>query len=77
MLPSGRNKEGRMRFKVKWRVRDQGPLAPEMFETEDAAKERVRQLLAEHRDQVIVDVWNEQETWQIVSPAGVAEWSKA
>ena len=66
-----------MRLKVKWRIGDEGPLAPEVFDTEDAAKERVRQLLTEHRDQVTVDVWNEQETWQIVSPAGVEEWSKA
>jgi hypothetical protein len=66
-----------MRYKVKWRVGGEGPLAPEIFDTEEQAKERVRQLLAEHRDHVVVDVWNEQETWQIVSPAGVEEWSRA
>lgn len=65
-----------MRFKVKWRTEGEGPLAPEVFESEDQAKERVRQLLAEHHG-VVVDVWNEEETWQIVSPAGVEEWSRA
>jgi hypothetical protein len=69
-------KEDIVRFKVKWRKGNDGPLAPEVFDTEDQAKERVRQLLAEHHD-MIVDVWNEEETWQIVSPAGVAEWSRA
>jgi hypothetical protein len=66
-----------MRYKVKWRAGGEGPLAPEIFDTEEQAKERVRRLLAEHRDHVVVDVWNEQETWQIVSPAGVEEWSRA
>jgi hypothetical protein len=70
------SKEGIVRFKVKWRREGQGPLAPEVFESEDQAKERVRQLLAEHQG-VVVDVWNEEETWQIVSPAGVEEWCRA
>jgi hypothetical protein len=69
-------KEDIVRFKVKWRTEGEGPLAPEVFESEDQAKERVRQLLAEHHG-VVVDVWNEEETWQIVSPAGVEEWSRA
>jgi hypothetical protein len=79
LVPSsegGQTKEDIVRFKVKWRRGNDGPLAPEVFDTEDQAKERVRQLLAEHQDNV-VDVWNEEETWQIVSPAGVAEWSRA
>ncbi len=65
-----------MRYKVKWRIADDGPLAPEEFENIDQAKERVRQLLAEHQD-AVVDVWNMDETWQVVSPAGVADWCKA
>ena len=66
-----------MRYKVKWRVGNDGPLSPEIFDTEDQTKERVRQLIAEHQDRVVVDVWNEQETWQIVSPAGVVDWCKS
>ena len=72
----GETEEDIVRYKVKWRIADRGPLAPEEFDNIDQAKERVRQLLAEHQD-AVVDVWNMDETWQIVSPAGVAEWCKA
>jgi hypothetical protein len=63
-----------MRYKVKWRTGSEGPLAPELFDLEDAAKARVRQLIGQHRSGLVVDVWNEDETWQIVTPAGIAEW---
>ena len=63
-----------MRLKVKWRVGGGGPLTPEVFETQEDAKARVRQLMAEHPNGLTVDVWNEDETWQIVTPAGVKEW---
>lgn len=52
-------------------------MTPEIFDTEGAAKERVRQLVNQHPRHLEVDVWNEDETWQIVTPAGIAEWCKA
>jgi len=51
-----------MRCKVKWRADGAGPLQPEMFDSFDTAKERV---------------WNEDETWQIISPTGAGVWFKA
>jgi hypothetical protein len=66
-----------MRYKVKWKSGGDGPLTPETFDTEGAAKARVRQLVNQHPRDLQVDVWNEDETWQIVTPAGIAEWCKA
>lgn len=63
-----------MRYKVKWRAGGQEPLQPEIFNTEDDAKARVRQLLEQFGDRATIDVWNEDETWQMVSPAGIVEW---
>jgi hypothetical protein len=63
-----------MRYKLKWRADGAGPLTPETFDTEDQAKVRARELLAAQGTAVVIDVWNEDETWQIVTPAGVAEW---
>jgi hypothetical protein len=65
-----------MRYKVKWRAEGKEPLAPETFDTVDQAKARARQLLATFDEHVTIDVWNEDETWQIVAPPGVAEWSQ-
>ena len=65
-----------MRYKLKWRAGEEGPLQPEIFNTMDAAKMRARQLLTEYGDRATIDIWNEDETWQIVSPAGVADWVK-
>jgi hypothetical protein len=65
-----------MRYKVKWRLDGAGPLMPEVCETEETAKERVRQLIRKHPQGLVIDVWNEEETWQIVTPIGVAEWCK-
>ena len=65
-----------MRYKVKWRAAEASALQPETFPTFDAAKERVRDLLATRGHQIAVEVWNEDETWQIVSSAGAEEWSK-
>src|SRR5262249_26040143 len=73
ILPGGKP----MRYKVKWRVGDEGPLAPELLENEDAAKERARRLIQCHGENLIIDVWNEDETWQIVTGAGVAAWCGA
>jgi len=37
---------------------------------------RVRNLLVAREEQAANEVWNEDETWQIVSSAGVEEWAK-
>ena len=66
-----------MRYKVKWRADGAGPLQPETFDSFDTAKERVRNLLASHGSRASVEVWNEDETWQIVSPTGAGVWFKA
>jgi hypothetical protein len=63
-----------MKYKIKWRAAGEEPLQPEVFETVEAAKARVRELLAVHGQRVTIDVWNEDETWQIVTPAGLADW---
>ena len=63
-----------MRYKLKWRAHGTEPLTPETFDTEDQAKARARELLAAQGTAVVIDVWNDDETWQIVTPAGVAEW---
>jgi hypothetical protein len=63
-----------MRYKVKWRAGGQEPLQPELFNSEADAKVRVRQLLDQYGDRATIDIWNEDETWQMVSPAGVADW---
>ena len=63
-----------MRYKLEWRADGTGPLTPETFDTEDQAKSRARELLAAQGTAVVIDVWNEDETWQIVTPAGVARW---
>ena len=65
-----------MRYKVKWRAGGDEPLAPETFDTEAQAKQRARQLMAQYGTRVIIDIWNEEETWQVISPAGVADWCK-
>jgi len=65
-----------MVYTVKWRVAETSALQPETFKTFDAAKERVRNLLAAHGGQAAIEVWNEDETWQIVSSSGVEEWAK-
>lgn len=65
-----------MRYKIKWRSDGQGPLKPEILDTVEATKARVRELLAQFGDGATIDVWNEDETWQIVSHSGVADWSK-
>jgi hypothetical protein len=44
------------------------------FKSSDTAKERVRNLLVSHAS---IEVWNEDETWQVVTPNGVEAWSKS
>jgi hypothetical protein len=66
-----------MRYKVKWKAGGAGPLQPEVFDSFETAKERIRNLLASHGSQASIEVWNEDETWQIISPTGAAVWSKA
>jgi hypothetical protein len=65
-----------MRYKLKWRAGGDEPLQPEIFDTLDAAKRRARELLARYGERATIDVWNDDETWQIVSPAGIADWSR-
>jgi hypothetical protein len=65
-----------MNYKVKWRAAGEEPLQPQVLENVEAAKRRVRELLAAHSQRVTIDVWNEDETWQIVTPAGLADWLK-
>jgi hypothetical protein len=65
-----------MSYKLKWRANGKEPLQPETFEDFSAAKERARLLLAEHGISATIEVWNADETWQIVSPTGVEEWIK-
>ena len=65
------------RYKVKWRVGNAGPLSPETVETAEAAKRRARELFLKHGEKVQVEIWNEDETWQVVSAAGAEEWSTA
>jgi len=63
-----------MRYKIKWNVGGTGPLTPELCDSEESAKNRVRQSISERRAGLVVDLWNEDETWQIVTSAGVKEW---
>jgi len=65
-----------MGYTVKWRAAEASALRPETFPTFDAAKERVRNLLATRGEHAAIEVWDEDETWQIVSAAGVEEWAK-
>ena len=65
-----------MRYKVKWRAGGEEPLAPELFESDAPAKARARELLDKYGSRVTIDIWNEDETWQIIAPPGVAEWCK-
>ena len=66
-----------MRYKVKWWADGAGPLQPEVFDSFETAKERIRNLLASHGSQASIEVWNEDETWQVVTPNGVEAWSKS
>ena len=66
-----------MRYKLIWRVDDGFPASPEAFDGDEAAKARAKELLAKYRTRVKIDVWNEDQTWRIVTPAGVVEWCKA
>jgi len=63
-----------MRYKVKWRADGEGPLSPEIFETDTLAKARARELLAKYGTRLVIDIWNEDETWQIIAPPGVLDW---
>jgi hypothetical protein len=63
-----------MRYKVKWRAEGEEPLQPELFETVEQAKSRARQLKSKYGERVTIDVWNEDETWQIVASPGIAAW---
>jgi hypothetical protein len=65
-----------MKYKVKWRAGGEEPLQPELFETVEVAKARARDLQSKYGERVTIDVWNEDETWQVVSPAGISDWIK-
>jgi hypothetical protein len=64
-----------VRFRVKWRARGEEPLRPEEFMLESEAKARARELLVKYGSDATIDVWNDDETWQIVAPYGVPFWS--
>ena len=63
-----------MRCKVKWRAKGEEQLAPEMFESFALAKLRSCELLAKYGSLVTIGIWNDDETWQIVSSTGIAAW---
>lgn len=65
-----------MRYKVKWRAAGEEPLSPEVFDSDVPAKARARELLVKYGSRVVIDVWNEDETWQIIAPPGVFDWCK-
>ena len=65
-----------MHYKVKWRAAGEEPLLPEAFDSDASAKARARELLAKYGSRVVIDVWNEDETWQIIAPPGVVDWCK-
>ena len=62
-----------MRYKVKWKTATEQPLAPELFDGAEQAKERAREILRLHRN-ALIEIWNEEETWQVVTPAGIEDW---
>src|SRR4051794_16272953 len=70
------NRGNAMGYMVKWRAAENQPLQPELLQNFDAAKKRVRELLDKYGNEAAVEVWNEDETWQIVSASGVEEWSR-
>jgi hypothetical protein len=63
-----------MIYKVKWRADGKEPLVPESCDSLEAAKKRARELRAQYGSSVVMDIWNEDETWQIITPAGIDEW---
>jgi hypothetical protein len=63
-----------MRYKIKWRAGGDEPLSPEVCDGDAPAKARTRELLSKYGDRVTIEIWNELETWRIVTPAGVTEW---
>jgi hypothetical protein len=66
-----------MNYKIKWRTDGNAPLTLEAVSSSDSAKQRTRDLLAKYGSDVSIEIWNEDETWQIVSPTGVAEWCRS
>ena len=64
-----------MKYKIKWRVGGSGPLLPELVESAASAKRRARELFFEHGETIQIEIWNEDETWQVVTTAGAEEWS--
>jgi hypothetical protein len=65
-----------VRYKIKWRAGGEEPVSPEPFDGDATAKARVRELLNEYGKRATVEVWNEEETWRIIAPAGIADWCK-
>jgi hypothetical protein len=59
---------------VKWRAGAEQPLQTETFGTTEEAKARMRELLAKDPMRVMIELWNADETWQIVTPTGIGEW---
>ncbi len=48
-------------------------IVSEAFGSFEATKRRGRDLLAQHEG-LVASVWNDDETWQVVTPAGFHEW---
>jgi hypothetical protein len=63
-----------MPYKVLWRVDPRSPLRPEVCDDIEQARSRARELCRHYGSRVRIEVWDEDETWQVVSAAGIAEW---
>ncbi len=61
------------RYKINWRTQGAAMIVSEAFGSFEAAKRRGRDLLAQHEG-LVASVWNDDETWQVVTPAGFHEW---
>lgn len=66
-----------MRCKVKWRTDKTVQFEIESFENTELAKKRARDIITAKTGQATVELWNESETWQIVSAAGAEAWCRA
>jgi hypothetical protein len=64
-----------MRYKIKWRAGGEEPVAPEPFDGDEPAKARVRELIEKYGERATIEVWNDEETWRIITAARIAEWS--
>jgi hypothetical protein len=61
------------KYKINWKTGTGRNIVSEAFDTFEGAKARGRELLVRH-DNLIASVWDEEETWQVVTPARFREW---